>query len=160
MEEIGVIVLKQGPLAVVRVKKKSACDQCKSGTCMIADDTAEMEAVNDIGAEVGQTVRVRLMPMTYVKGSIVVYGIPALMLVIGAVLGKEFFAGFFPEVDSETVSALFAFGGLGISFIIVKVWSVYAEKRVEFKPVVEAILNETEASSGGGPASPGGTGCC
>ena len=40
----------------------------------------------------------------YLKGTMLVYGMPALMLIIGAVLGKEYLSRFFPAADPDFVS--------------------------------------------------------
>jgi sigma-E factor negative regulatory protein RseC len=141
MEEIGVVKSISGAMATVSVDRKSACEQCAAG-CKITGSGAEIEAVNRAKAEVGQKVRVELKPYAYLKGSIIVYGLPALALIIGAVAGKEFFSGLFPAVDPDTMSAIFGFGAFITSFVLIKFWSVRAEKKTELKPVIEEILEE------------------
>lgn len=141
MDEIGVVKNIDGIMAVVSVERRSACEQCKAG-CKITDSGAEIEAVNQAKARVGQKVRVVLRPYSYLKGSVIAYGLPALALIIGAVIGKELFSGFMPFLDPDVVSALFGFGGLIICLVIVKLWSARAEKRTEYKPVIEEILDD------------------
>src|SRR3989304_2983302 len=142
MEEIGIVKSVEGVTAKVTVAKKSVCDKCTAGTCLITGEGAEIAALNTAGAEAGQKVRVALKPFSYIKGSIIVYGVPALSLVVGAVLGKEVFSKYMPGTDPELVSAIFGFGALAVSFGLVKLWSMAAEKRVEYKPVIEEILND------------------
>lgn len=141
MEEIGVVKSINGAMATVSVERRSACEQCAAG-CKITGSGAEIEAVNRARAEVGQKVRVELKPYAYLKGSIIVYGLPALALIIGAVAGKEVFSGLFPAIDPDTLSAIFGFGAFIISFVLIKFWSVRAEKKTELKPVIEEILEE------------------
>lgn len=142
MEEIGVVKSVEGHTAKVLVARKSICEKCTMGTCHLIEEGAEIEAFNQARASAGQKVRVTLRPLTYVKGSLIVYGIPVLALVVGAVLGKEFFAGMFPGLDPETVSAIFGFGMLLASLLVVKLWSAMVEKKTEYKPVIEEILEE------------------
>jgi len=104
------------------------------------DQAMEIEALNKAGAAVGQTVKVMIHTVTYMKGSMVIYGIPALFLVIGAVFGKEFMPRFFPSVDADILSAVCGFSFLLISFILVKLWSESQAKRTESMPVIEEIL--------------------
>ena len=141
MEEIGVVKSTSGVLAIVSVEKKSACEQC-SGGCRITDEGAELEAVNQAKATEGQKVRVVMKPYAYLKGSMVVYGLPALALILGAVAGKEFFSSFFSSLDTDIVSAIFGFGGFILAFVAVKIWSVRIEKETAYKPVIEEILEK------------------
>jgi sigma-E factor negative regulatory protein RseC len=100
----------------------------------------EIEALNPIKATVGQTVRVVMKPYSYLKGAIIVYGIPAIALVIGAILGKEFFSTYFTGVDPDVVSAIFGFGAFIVFFLFIKFWSSKLEKKQDLKPVIEEII--------------------
>jgi len=141
MDEIGIVKSLNGNLARVAVERKSACDQCKAG-CELTEGGAEMEAVNEAGAKIGQRVRVAVKPFTYLKGSIYVYGIPALTLVLGAIIGKEMLPSFFKNYDPDTLSAISGFGAFLISIVAVKIWSTHAEKKIQYKPVIEEIIQK------------------
>jgi sigma-E factor negative regulatory protein RseC len=138
-EEIGIVKSVNGVLAVVNVPRKSACDGCTAG-CKMDEQFMEIEAFNQAGAKVGQTVRVTMKSFTYTKGTLVVYGLPAVALVLGAVLGKEGMGRIFPHADRDILSAVFGFGAFMISFFVVKIWSSKADKKVESKPIVEEVL--------------------
>ncbi|MEW6676070.1 MAG: SoxR reducing system RseC family protein [Nitrospirota bacterium] len=142
MEEIGIVKSIEGVIAKVVVERKSICDQCTVGTCKVTEGGAEIDALNSVSAHVGQKVRVVLKPYTYLKGSMIVYGVPVLALIIGAILGKEIFSQQFDGIDSDIVSAIFGFGAFIISFIAIKLWSNKLEKKIEIKPVIEEILND------------------
>jgi sigma-E factor negative regulatory protein RseC len=139
MEEIGIVKSVSGVLAVVAVEGKSACDQCKMG-CKVTDSGAELEAINQVKAKIGQRVRVELKPYSYLKGSVIAYGLPAAALVIGAVIGKGLFSRFLRTMDPDLVSAIFGFGAFLLTFVIVKLWSMKIEKTTEYTPVIEEIL--------------------
>ncbi|MFN3396099.1 MAG: SoxR reducing system RseC family protein [Thermodesulfovibrionales bacterium] len=141
MEETGIVKSLSGALAIVVVERKSACDQCKAG-CKVTDSGAEIEALNPVKAKIGQRVKVIMKPYTYLKGSIIIYGIPALALIIGAIIGKELLTSIHPftSLDPDVVSAITGFGAFVLSFLVVKIWSMKIEKRIEYKPVIEEIL--------------------
>lgn len=141
MNEIGIVKRIDGITAIVSVERKSACEQCAAG-CKLIDSEADIEAINRAKAKIGQKVRVEIKPYSYLKGSVIVYGLPALALIIGAVVGKEFFSGFFRTLDPDIVSALFGFGAFTVSFVVVKLWSMRLEKRTEYKPTIEEIIEE------------------
>ena len=140
MEEVGTIMSIDGLTAKVTVPRKSACEGCTAGTCTPGEQSMEIEALNPIEARVGQTVRVVMKPYSYLKGAIIVYGIPALALVIGAILGKEFFSIYFAGIDPDVVSAFFGFGAFIVFFILIKFWSIKFERKQDLKPIIEEIL--------------------
>ncbi len=139
IEEIGIVKSVKGVIAIINVPKKSACEGCTAG-CKMEEQFMEIEAFNRAGAQVGQTVRVTMKAFAYAKGSLVVYGLPAAALVIGAVFGKEAMGRIFPNADPDTLSAVFGFGAFIVSLLIVKVWSNRVDRKIESKPVVEEIL--------------------
>ena len=144
MDEIGVVVKAEGRFAKVSVPKKAGiCEQCTMGTCHVTEGGSELDALNKANAKEGQRVRVSIKPYTYVKGSFIVYGIPVICLMAGAVLGKEFLTGYgpFTGMDPEIVSAIAGFSAFFVSFLLIKLWSMKAEKKLEFKPVIEEILD-------------------
>jgi positive regulator of sigma E activity len=100
----------------------------------------EIEALNKAGAVIGQKVKVIVHTYAYMKGSMVIYGFPALMLVIGAVTGKEVMPRFFPSLDTDSLSAIFGFSFLIASFILVKIWSGTQTKKTTSTPVIEEIV--------------------
>jgi len=140
LEEIGTVMSTEGMHARVSVPKKSSCEGCTAGTCTMGEQSMEIEALNKAGAIVGQRVKVMVHTYAYMKGSMIVYGIPALFLVIGAVFGKEIAPRFFPSRDPDILSALFGFGFLLVSFIFIKIWSQKQAAKTESTPVIEEIL--------------------
>jgi sigma-E factor negative regulatory protein RseC len=143
MEETGVVTRVEGPKAFVLVKKQSACDACASGaSCKISESGSEIEAFNSAGAAPGDTVKVSFKAFTYLKGTLLIYGIPALALVVGAVVGKEYLANYFRSMDPDILSAIAGFGFLIVSLVLVKLLIRKFENRKELVPVVEEIISK------------------
>lgn len=141
MEEVGTVKSTEGVMAIVDVPVKSACEGCTAGTCRPQDKFMEIEAFNQAGAAVGQKVRVAVKASSYMKGSMVVYGLPALGLVLGAIFGKEVLGRFFTGTDPDILSAIAGFTTFCISFIIVKIWTNLTVRKIESRPVIEEILS-------------------
>lgn len=141
IEEIGIVTSIDGLTAHVNVPKKSACEGCKAGACTTGEQTMEIAAFNKAGAEVGQKVKVLIHSYAYLKGTMIIYGIPALALVIGAIFGKEVTAKIFIGADPDILSAIFGFGFLCLSFVGVKIWTNRKTTKTELSPVVEEILS-------------------
>ena len=141
IEEIGIITSTDGTTAHVNVPKKSTCEGCTAGTCTTGDQSMDIVAFNKAGAEAGQKVKVLIHSSAYMKGTMIIYGIPALAMVAGAVFGKEFMPEFFIGTDPDVLSAIFGFGFLGLSIVGVKIWSNLKSDKAESGPVIEEILD-------------------
>jgi sigma-E factor negative regulatory protein RseC len=140
VEEIGFVRSLEGITAMVAVPTKSGCEGCSLGVCTPEEQFMIIEALNPLKARVGQKVRVAMKSYTYLRGSMIIYGIPALALIGGAVIGKEFFSHYLKRYDPDVVSAAFGFGAFIFSFVIIKLWSGKLSKKAESKPVIEEIL--------------------
>ncbi len=142
MEETGLVIKVEGNRAFVAVERKSACEGCPASSiiCKPGDEGSIIEAINEAGAKIGDRVNVSLKAFSYLKGSIIVYGIPTICLIAGAVIGKEILKDFI-SLDPELLSAIFGLGAFGISFLIVKLLFKRMEKKKEYTPVVERVLS-------------------
>jgi sigma-E factor negative regulatory protein RseC len=141
IEEIGIVTSINGVTAQVSIPRKSTCEGCTAGTCIAGEQSMEIAAVNKAGARVGQKVKVLVRSYVYMKSSMIIYGIPAVALITGAVIGKEVMAKFFTGTDPDILSAIFGFGFLILSFIAVKIWSNLNTDSTESSPVIEEILD-------------------
>ncbi len=141
MEEVGFIKGIEGMMAVVSIPKKSACEGCSLGICKPDEQSMEIRALNPVNAHTGQKVKVVMKPYAYLKGSFIVYGIPAIALLMGAVLGKEVLSRYLTQLDPDIVSAISGFVAFALSFMAIKLWSSIAEKKIGAKPVIEEILD-------------------
>jgi sigma-E factor negative regulatory protein RseC len=141
IEETGVVKKIEGITATVTVQKRGACEGCSAtGVCETAADGMEIKALNTARAKVGQTVRVTIKPQTYVKGTMMIYGLPMAALIAGAIIGKNLGDAYLPDYDSDIVAALLGFTSLIATFLFVKNWSRKAETKADYQPVIEEIL--------------------
>jgi sigma-E factor negative regulatory protein RseC len=141
-EETGIVIKVDGIMAMVAVKKKDACDACsaKDSCTSTSEDEAVLEAINTARAEVGQTVRISMKPMTYLKGTMLVYGLPLVMFLAGAIAGQKIGEEYFRDTSTDLVAAAAGFAALFISLLIIKIWSGKTESRKANQPVIEEIL--------------------
>ncbi len=146
MEEKGIVTEIEGITAHVKVERKSACEHCTMGTCKISSDGANLKAINEAGAKVGQTVRVAIKDLTYVSGSFFFYGVPTFALIAGALLGLGVFSDMFPDINPDSIAAVSGFVSMVLSLIVVKLWSRKAERKSVYQPVVVEILDNGGSS--------------
>lgn len=141
IEETGVVTKIDGMTAKVIVQKRGTCDGCAAkGVCETTTEGMEIDALNPVNAQVGQTVKVAINPRTYLKGTMVVYGIPLVALIGGAIAGKNIADRFMPGTSSDLVAVIAGFGALVVSFVLIKVFSRGSEEKAENKPVIEEII--------------------
>jgi sigma-E factor negative regulatory protein RseC len=141
MEETGIVTRTNGIMATVAIKKTSSCDNCNAkDACSTTSDGAELEAMNPVQAKVGQTVKISMKPYTYLKGTMLLYGIPMVVLIAGAIVGKNIGVKYITNMNSDLVAAIVGFSALGLSLLAIKAWSTRAESKTEYKPVIEQII--------------------
>jgi sigma-E factor negative regulatory protein RseC len=140
VEEIGVIERVDGYIARVTVLRKTACEGCTVSACDSSGQSMIIEALNPVQAQVGQKVKISMKSSTYLKGTLIVYGIPAIALVIGAVVGREFTGAHFAGHDPDSIAAISGFTAFIISLLSLKIWSSRTERKNAGKPVIEEIL--------------------
>ncbi len=142
IEETGVVTKTDGVTATVLVEKKSSCENCGAGSaCTSSEKGMEIEALNPLQAKVGQTVKVSIKAQTYLKGTMLVYGIPLVALIAGAILGQNIGEKYFKEISSDIAAAIFGFAAIIIAFMVIRVWSKKTETKTADKPVIEGILS-------------------
>ena len=105
--------------AMVVTQRKDACHSCQASQfCHALTDCSKLEtkALNKVGAGVGDLVTIHLSSHTVLKGAFVLYLIPALGLLTGAVAGSDFSKQL--ALGETGVAILFGMAGLALGFII------------------------------------------
>lgn len=145
MEETGIVKDIRGDKAIVSVQKQSACDSCSAGgSCKAGDGGAELEAINQADAKIGDRVKIVFAAYTYLKGSLIFYGIPAVALVVGAVVGKEYLSRFLPGFDPDSVSGIAGILFFVLSFLVVRFFMRRFEKKRQTTPIVVEVLGSRQ----------------
>lgn len=145
MEEVGVVTETDGITAKVVVKKKGACEGCTAkGACEQTEEGMEIEALNPVNARAGQTVRVSIGAYTYLKSSMIGYGLPLVFFVGGAIAGKNLGEQYFPGTSSDLIAAVTGFAALAVSLLVIKIISGRAETKQEYRPCIEEIIDPAE----------------
>ncbi len=144
IEEEGIVAEIAGDIAKVALVKKSACEQCAASGVCHPGDQEYMEASNPLGAKKGQKVKVVVAPQVYLKASIILYGVPMVSLVAGAIIAKNIAERY----TGESPSDLWAFAAgmicMVVSFFFIRVYNNKVEKTQTYKPVIVEILSPKE----------------
>jgi len=135
MEEEGIITELKGEMARVAITPKSACAHCAArAICIQSGDEVYTEAINPLGAQVGDLVKVE-MPAGSVYGSaFLLFFMPLLMLALG--FGVSQGVGFSQGI-SILIGLLFAGGWFVLLGRIEK-----RRSRHRSRPVIKGLLNK------------------
>jgi len=141
LEETGIVTKIDGNMAKVLVQKKSACDGCSvQGACHSTSEGMEIEALNAAHASEGQRVKILMTPRDYLKGTMIVYGLPLVVFITGAIIGKNIGEEYVKGINSDIVAASTGFLLLALSLAGVRIWSRRMESKAEYNPVIEEII--------------------
>lgn len=143
IEETGEIVACEGDYALVETQRKSACGSCSvnkgCGTGalskMYGGKFSRVKALNPISAGVGEMVVLGLAEEALVRGSLMMYGLPLVGLIFGAMLGVGLSESLAME-SADGLTALLGIAGLGLGFYIVRLFNQRVARDERYQPVV------------------------
>ncbi|HDQ40527.1 MAG TPA: hypothetical protein ENN39_05790 [Desulfonatronum sp.] len=141
--ELGEVVSLQGRTARVKMKRSSQCSSCScAGLCSpFGKEWMVLTAMNDVGAAIGQKVRIRYNVEGEVKASFILYIIPMIALLIGAGVGTCI--GLFNNPDFSAVVVGLSF--MTISFLLIKKYAAWKYDREKtYHPMITEILSDHE----------------
>jgi sigma-E factor negative regulatory protein RseC len=161
----GVVIrLTAADEADVVASKQGGCGSCSSATsCHTSKASKKMTttAFNPVGAEPGDIVALNVSTSSLLKGMAVIYLLPVLGLLAGAIIG----ANIKGIVSLTETGGAVLFGGIGLAlgFGLVVILSKLMDTKDAYKPVISRIIRK--GANGpviGGPrpqALPGGCPC-
>ena len=132
MVEEGRVVELFGDVARVELEASSACSDCSmAGLCHLTREgvrTIEAEVVS--GVQVGSRVRVEMQKGQLLRGSILLFVIPAFAFVIGAGVGQA-------VASSIAVPVAMGFGFLGATYLALHLLDRRIARKYKHARVVE-----------------------
>lgn len=143
IEETAVVIECQGEHAWVEAQRKSACGQCQvnkgCGTSVLAKvvgkKVSRMRVLNPLQAREGETVLIGLHESAMLGGSVAVYLVPLLSLLLFAITGKVV-AEQLLIASVEAVSILFAIVGMLVAIIWLKRFTRRVATDSRYQPVI------------------------
>lgn len=121
IKENGVVIKTGKSKAWVKTIKSSACEGCAShGSCEAVNE-AEVEAINSVGAKIGDTVVVGFESGALLKVSMMLYLFPVLAMIAGAAIGSYIAPRY--DMDESVMSAILAFSFFFLSFVCIRLSS-------------------------------------
>jgi sigma-E factor negative regulatory protein RseC len=141
MQEIGIVKSIEGSTARVMISREgSPCENCTQDTCTIPEKGIETEAINIAGAKVGQKVKVAMTSYTYYKGALLIYVLPVVALIGGAILGNIYLPAHVNVNDTDLLAVLGGFSAFIVSLLVVKIIISKINKKTAYQSVIESIM--------------------
>ena len=142
IEETATVVKCEGEFAWVEAQRQTTCGNCAAskgcGTSVLArvvgKKAARMRAINPIEAHVGDTVIVGLNEAALLKGSLAVYLLPLLFMLLFAVTGQVVARQMIWQ--TEPVVILFAVAGLAVAGIWLRRFTRHIQTDKVYQPVI------------------------
>ena len=131
--------------AVVVTEKSDACSNCESAQfCHALADCSRLETrvLNQAGAEVGDTVSISLSSKTVLKSALLLYILPTVSFLIGAVAGTGFHKQL--GIGDTGAAIVFGFAGLFLGFAIARLISKRQTASRKLIPVITRIITPKE----------------
>jgi sigma-E factor negative regulatory protein RseC len=145
LETRAKIVLVKGQYALVQANLANGCEQCSGKGCgasklsqLFCSKPRQFQVDNPINANVGDEVVISVADGAVLRGIGLVYLLPLLLLVMGAMLGSVLVAQ--PE-QRDGYAATGAMFGLAVGFVIAK-WISLRQARSHFQPYIARSWRE------------------
>ena len=140
-KERGIVTRLQKDTAWVTTIRSSACEHCEGrDSCTVIGSGKEMEveAVNVVGAQVGDRVLVGMATANLVKASFLTYIFPILALMAGAAWGQEAGTGW--GLSPNVGAVIFGFAFFAAAFVLVRRFSKNLGSKSGFRPQVVKVI--------------------
>ncbi len=135
--EEGVITRSEGKTAWVKVRRSSMCEICNSrSVCNTLSEANTMEAQvnNPVNGKEGDRVEFMISTSTLLKITSLLYILPVLFLLTGAISGYVFFK------PPEFYALILGLAGFFISYLIIRFISSKIAGSRKFTPVITRII--------------------
>lgn len=142
IEENAQVVALQGDAAWVETRRRSACGSCTAhpgcGSAalgkLLGRRPTRVRVVNTVGAQPGEQVVIGIDESAIVHGSVLVYLMPLLALLGGAILGEAWLRAYAGGHEWPVIAAAVAGLVLGLAWVRVRAQRLGREAR--FQPTI------------------------
>lgn len=142
LEARATVIALDGSDALVEAQQGGGCGHCSSaGGCgsgklskLFANGSRHFRVQNNIGAQVGETVRISVADGVLLKSSALLYLLPLFLLLVGGGMGTELSQ---EAAMRDAYAAVGAATGLIVGFLLARVWA----KKVAGRNGVQLVMS-------------------
>jgi sigma-E factor negative regulatory protein RseC len=159
VEEGVVVRISEGPsqTAWVKTSQASACKSCSARHSCNGDskgEEREVEAINAIGAKVGDRIQIFIRTGALLKATFLLYIFPVISMLCGGLAGNRLssYLGLDPSPAAALIAALAFLGAM----VIVRLRAGRMALKLEYRPKITRIIGRAN----GPVSSPAGPDAC
>ena len=146
IEEHARVVAVQGDTALLQTQRQSSCGSCEvksgCGTSVLAgivgQKITQLKVRNTLNARPGDEVVLGMEEHALVTGSLLVYGVPLLMLLLGALMGEAMASQL--GMNADLLPVVGGATGFVLAFILVRGVLRRTAVGLQMNPVMLRIL--------------------
>jgi len=154
IEETAIVSAVQGDYALLQTQRRSACQSCSvkqgCGTSVLSrvvgKKSTQLSVLNTLSVQVGDEVVIGLEENALVQGSLLVYTLPLLMLLLSAVLGEYWASS--QGLNTEWAAIIFAVLGFFLSLLVIRLGFFGSKLSQRIQPQMLRRVHTTEGGRG------------
>lgn len=151
IEEVAIVVAVEADQAVLQTQRRSACQSCSvkqgCGTSVLSkvvgQRSTHITINNTMNAGIGDEVLLAIEDDALVQGSLLVYALPLVMMLVFAVTGEYWARA--NQFNQEIVSILFAVVGFMLAMVITRITIHSSRLKQRIQPRMVRILRRGSA---------------
>lgn len=143
--EDGIVMRVADGVTVVKTIKKATCEGCASKDSCEAAKEAEVEAINAVNAQVGDSVVVGFESGSLIKVTMMLYLFPVFSMIVGAMLGS-FLAPQYGFRESD-LAAILSFSLFFLSFGCIRLASGSLSRNEKYRARIVRIRKRAASPS-------------
>ena len=146
IEELAIVVAVEGEQVILQTQRRSACQSCSvkqgCGTSVLSkvvgQRSTQITLGNSIHAAVGDEVLLAIKDNALVQGSLLMYALPLVMMLVFAVAGEYWAQA--NQFGHELVTILFAVAGFVLAMFITRLTIHSSRLKQRIQPRMIRIL--------------------
>ncbi|AOY76956.1 SoxR reducing system RseC family protein [Clostridium formicaceticum] len=143
MKQCGVVTEVLDTTAKVLMQRHSSCGSCNACKMGQEDMKMEIEAINQVKAQVGQRVEVDMEGQNVLAAAFIVYIIPLFTLLLGIAISSSLLPMIGVKKYTEIFTAFIGFTFMAAAFIGIKRKEKDLKTKRKYVPIItEIVLNE------------------
>jgi sigma-E factor negative regulatory protein RseC len=148
IEEKAIVVAVEGDSVLLQTQRRSACQSCSvkqgCGTSVLAkvvgQRSAQILVSNTLDANIGDELIIGIDDNALVKGSLLVYALPLILLLVGALLG-ELLAHYY-VLNAELMSIVLGAAGFVLAMVLIRYSLSNTRLQREMQPHMLRIVHQ------------------
>ena len=148
--EVGIVTrINKGALqtAWVKTSQSSACESCSERHSCFGESKdleREVEAINEVGAKVGDRIQISIHSGALLKATFLLYVFPVICMLCGGLAGSRLAPrlGLEPSPAAALIAVLAFLGAM----VIVRMRAGRMALKLEYRPKITRILGRADAS--------------